>query len=130
MITDIIIGDYYADGHGRYSTVKIDSNLSQNEIESALRLSETELGIYLDRLCEGSNKVPKKIFEPIMAEIGDGELKASIDYWTNDDYVRLNFDAYFELFVVLIKHSNKEFTYKRIHEKADRILIGGCGLFN
>lgn len=123
---DLVIGDWSDDGHGKLEIIKISSNLSLREIQTAYNKGKKIVKFDpIENLC--SDYEDRQFFAKDLQLLK--KFGFSKEYELNvEDEIMLNREDFTEIVLFVVSLGNKEFKYE-FEIDDDRWNIGGYGLF-
>lgn len=130
---NLMMGDPYADGHGKSEVTMIESNLNVKDLLKAFKAGSKKIGVDFDEIASDyeEDKLTNEDHDKFVAH-GFSFDKVSEFDWTDEDdeyyALRLDTDLFAELYLFCVKVGRPDFEYKVIRSK-NNIDIGGYGLF-
>lgn len=127
IIISLNTGDVGDDGHGKYDSTYILSNLSHTELQQAYNQGSSQLGIDITLYCKEyvDNTFPKDDYDKL---IQSGYDHHDDNLWEDNNIYYMEIKVFIKLWLFIAGIGNTSFEYKYL-ECDNTLDIGGYGLY-
>ena len=121
-VTNLVIGDWSDDGHGKTATITIKSNLTSKGIEKAFKVGAKKIGVDITSLCEDYEDygLPDEAIAKLK--------KAGYEGDEEEGFLEAGYESFAAIYLFTVKIGDPSFEYKEVDGK--NINIGGYGLLS
>jgi phosphopantothenoylcysteine synthetase/decarboxylase len=130
------MGDWSSDGHGKTDNLVIKSNLTVAEINEAYKRGTKIVGFdFCDEVAKEyeDRRLSNEHMKLLVAQGYDEKSVERVEYDNDDDDYDGDYslwtDSYPDIWLFIVKLGNPNFKYEEVVDSAQRINIGGYGLF-